>query len=280
VDHLSYDILASLSLFGALAAALAFYVALGSAETADLVEARVDREAPLPLLGRTPMYAVYRPLVPFARGLAAVGISANALSLASAAVALPAAWAFATGHFGVAALLAAVASLMDGLDGLVARLSGTASRLGKVLDTTIDRYVDALFVGGIALYVRSDAFLLAVALAALVGSFMVSYASSVERECKVDPGPAPLRRSHRVAILIVAAGAAPLVRRVFETSPVRVELVPVFLAIGTIALIGNVSAVGRLIRAGSGGDAPSTPPPSEPAVTRAEEVAVGANEGK
>src|SRR5690606_6241404 len=114
-----------------------------------------------------------RALVPFGRALAAVGVSANAVSVSALLGAVVAAIAFGTGHFGIAALVAAVSSLADALDGMVASISGTKSRVGQVLDTTIDRYVDALFLGGIAIHVRLDPILLALSIAAIVGSFMV-----------------------------------------------------------------------------------------------------------
>ena len=43
------------------------------------------------------------------------------------------------------------ASLADALDGIIARETKTAGRYGQILDTTVDRYVEGLLVGGIAL---------------------------------------------------------------------------------------------------------------------------------
>jgi CDP-diacylglycerol--glycerol-3-phosphate 3-phosphatidyltransferase len=249
LDPFSFDLAASFVLLGGLSLAVAAHVVSSSPSVRALVEARVEREAALPLVGRAPMRAVYRALVPVARGLAALGVSANAVTIASALVALPAAYAFATGHFGLAAAIAAVASLADGLDGLVARLTRTSSRFGQVLDTTVDRYVDALFLGAIAIFARGNLGLMGVALAALVGSFMVSYASSVERELGVDPGATPMRRGHRLAFLLAGAALAPVAGRLFEASLPGARLVPVFLAVGAIAIVGNASAVRRLLRA-------------------------------
>jgi len=122
-----------------LASALIAYRATGGGASA-----RVDREQGMVLIGRGPMHAVYRALMPIGRLLVRLGVSANAVTLFSLVAAAGAATAFALGHFGVGALVACVASLADAVDGLVARESGTASPLGKVLDTTVDRYVDAL----------------------------------------------------------------------------------------------------------------------------------------
>lgn len=258
----SIDLLASVTLACALTLVLLAYAIASVAAGRPLVTERVEREAALPLVGKAPMHAVYRALVPLGRGLAAIGVSANAISVASLAIAAVAAVAFATGHFGVAALVAAVASLADGLDGLVARLTGTKSRFGQVLDTTIDRYVDALFLGGIALYFRADAVLLGITLLAIVGSFMVSYASSVERELRVTGASAvAMRRAHRLAYLLGAAAAAPLLGNAL--GPVA-EDVTLFVAVTAIAVVGNASAVHRLLATARLAAAKESAPASAP----------------
>jgi CDP-diacylglycerol--glycerol-3-phosphate 3-phosphatidyltransferase len=255
--------------------ALGAYVGSSLAAGRPLVEARVEREAALPIVGKAPMHAVYRALVPFGRLLVAAKVSANAVSVASLAIAILAAIAFATGHFGVAALVASIASLADGVDGLVARLSGTKSRFGQVLDTTIDRYVDALFLGGILVYVRGELVLLIVTLAAIVGSFMVSYASSVERELSVSGSSAPMRRAHRLAYLIVASASAPFVGHALEGFVTDAHRTPVMLAVAAIAIVGNVSAVRRLFAAarlaGAREDAPISGPDAAEASTKVSE---------
>jgi CDP-diacylglycerol--glycerol-3-phosphate 3-phosphatidyltransferase len=241
------DVAASIALITALALALGAHLVSSLAAGRALVADRVEREAALPVVGKAPMHAVYRALVPLGRLLAALGVSANAISVSSVAIAALAAVAFATGHFGVGALIAAVSALADGLDGMVARLTETRSRFGQVLDTTIDRYVDALFLGGIAVFVRSDVWLLVVTLGAIVGSFMVSYASSVERELAVPSTPVAMRRAHRLAYLLVAVTIAPLAGRALAEWTARGELVPIFAATLAIAIVGNVSAVRRLL---------------------------------
>jgi CDP-diacylglycerol--glycerol-3-phosphate 3-phosphatidyltransferase len=257
-------------LASAITLALGAHVIASVAAGGPLVARRVEREADLPLVGRTPMHAVYRALVPLGQAIVALGVSANAVSVAALVVAGFAAVAFASGHFGVAALIAAMASLADGLDGLVARLSGTKSRFGQVLDTMIDRYVDALFLGGIAIYVHQNVTLLLVALVALVGSFMVSYTSSVERELDVvhEAGkPGAMRRSHRLVYLITGAALSPLVER--AAGDASAGLIPVFLAVLAIAVVGNVTAIRRLLAAARIAAARESPPASGPEIEAA-----------
>jgi CDP-diacylglycerol--glycerol-3-phosphate 3-phosphatidyltransferase len=267
----SLDVAASLVLAGALVLVLGAYVGSSLAAGRPLVEARVERETALPIVGKAPMHAVYRALVPLGRLLVAVGVPANAISVASLGIAAVAAVAFATGHFGIAALVASIASLADGVDGLVARLAGTKGRFGQVLDTTIDRYVDALFIGGILVYVRGELVLLTLCLAAIVGSFMVSYASSVERELGVtSKDSVPMRRAHRLAYLIVASASAPFVGRALEGFVAQADRTPVMLAVAAIAVVGNVSAVRRLLVAARVAGAREQTPVSGPDAAEAE----------
>ena len=208
---------------------------------------RLEREAGLPLFGKAPLEAVYAAALPVGRGLAALGVSANAVTVASAFIAAAAGVLFATGHFGLGAAAAILASLADALDGIIARETGTAGRYGQILDTTVDRYVEAFFLGGIAFLVRADALLFVLVLAALVASYMVSYASSVLREIGATDRHAPMRRAHRLAYLLIGTVAVPFVAAALPGASQRVQLAPLLVALVAIAAVGNVSAVRRLL---------------------------------
>lgn len=249
----SVDAAASVGLCAALALVLAAFAAT-TYLTGPRSFARLDREAPLPLVGKEPMKAVYAAVIEVGRPLAAAGVPANAITLASLGVALGASVCFAFGHFGLGALVACVAALLDALDGLVARLTRTQSRFGQMLDTIVDRWVDALLFGGVAVYVRHDVWLLALVLAAMVGSYMVSYASSVLRELRVADARAPMRRAERLTILLGGAAIVPFVATLAPDAPVRVKLAPLVLGLAAIAVRGNLTAVRRLF------DAARTPP--------------------
>lgn len=259
------DTAASVGLCAALAVILAVFAVVSLVSGPRSFE-RLEREAPLPLVGKAPMEAVYAAIGPVARALVAIGVTANAVTVASFVMAAVAAVMFALGHFGLGALIAVLASLADALDGLVARESGTVSKFGQVLDTSIDRYVEALLVGGIAVYVRHDLPLLLLALAALVGGYMVSYASSVLRELAVPDVKAPMRRLERLTCLLVGALFVPFVASAGPGLSPRVQLAPVLVALGLIAVVGNVSAMRRLLGGARVAAARSGPPrPSAPA---------------
>jgi CDP-diacylglycerol---glycerol-3-phosphate 3-phosphatidyltransferase len=259
----SVDIGASIVLAATLAVALSSHAIASAAAGRALSANRVEREQGLPLIGKAPMHAVYRALIPIGRALALVGVSANAVTIFSLVVAALAAVAIALGHLGLGALVACVAALADAVDGIVARESGTSSSLGRVLDTTVDRYVDALLLGGLAVHVRHDVVLLVVVLAAIVGSFMVSYASSIERELGVPDSSSgiPMRRAHRLAYVLLGAALGPVVARLAGSDYPAAGLAPIVVAVSAIAVIGNYSAVRRLIvSARASTVAASTPP--------------------
>ena len=186
------------------------------------------------------------------RGLSAMGATANGISVASLVLGIGAGVALAFGHFGIGALLAVISALGDTLDGIVARLQGTASDAGEVLDAAVDRYEEFFFLGGIVVHVRQSAVGVSLVLFALLGSFMVSYASAKAEALRAQIPRGAMRRPERAAYLIVGAGLTPIVApfvlsRVPEAATWLLEL-PALGAVALVALVANVSAVRRLAK--------------------------------
>jgi CDP-diacylglycerol--glycerol-3-phosphate 3-phosphatidyltransferase len=160
-----------------------------------------------------------------------------------------------------------VASLGDALDGLVARRSGTVSVAGALLDASGDRYQEFFFLGGLAVYFRASPVALIATLLALVGSFMVSYGSAKAEAFGVPVPAGVMRRAERAVCLclatvltvpwswLITGTAFP----VWSALPRWASELPLLIAIGLIAVVGNVSAVWRLWTLGhaiSAGGAP------------------------
>jgi CDP-diacylglycerol---glycerol-3-phosphate 3-phosphatidyltransferase len=242
------DLACSLVLLVALASILAAYAArvvtLGHVRFA-----RVDAAGSSFLLGKTAMQMVYWALSPIGDVLAWLGVSANAITRASFALGALAGVALAYGHFGVAAALSAASALSDALDGMVARASNTVSTAGKTLDSAVDRYNEFFFLGGLALFYRSSAALLGLALLALIGSFMVSYASAVAEGLRVSPPRGSMRRAERATYLTAGAALVPLAGLVAAQGvPGVTQDLPIVIALFLVAAVANVSAAHRLIR--------------------------------
>jgi CDP-diacylglycerol--glycerol-3-phosphate 3-phosphatidyltransferase len=87
-------------------------------------------------------------------------------------------WAAAEGAFRWAGGLLLLAGIFDMLDGAVARATGRVTRFGGILDSVLDRYAEALVIGGLLVwFTRSSAGTVPVLLcyAVIVGSILVSY---------------------------------------------------------------------------------------------------------
>ncbi|MDP2727427.1 MAG: CDP-alcohol phosphatidyltransferase family protein, partial [Dehalococcoidia bacterium] len=116
-----------------------------------------------------------------ARWLAQTPATPNQVSLASFAIAMGSLGLFLCGQNLLAGLAAQTSSVVDGIDGDLARFKGTGTPSGAFLDAVLDRYADVAILAGLALW--SLAFeskglrelTLLVATLAIVGALMVSY---------------------------------------------------------------------------------------------------------
>ncbi|WP_456365812.1 bifunctional L-myo-inositol-1-phosphate cytidylyltransferase/CDP-L-myo-inositol myo-inositolphosphotransferase [Thermococcus sp.] len=70
-----------------------------------------------------------------------------------------------------------MSSILDGVDGEIARAQMRTSRLGGYVDSLLDRYVDGSFLAFLAYSTLREPLWYAVALLALLGSVMVSYST-------------------------------------------------------------------------------------------------------
>jgi CDP-diacylglycerol--glycerol-3-phosphate 3-phosphatidyltransferase len=143
---------------------------------------------------------------PIARLIARTGVSPNAVTLTGVVLNLGVAWILAQGHMRIGGVLVALVAALDNLDGTVARLTGKGSSFGAFLDSTMDRYSEAIiYLGILAFYIRSGAGReIILVYIAMVGSLMVSYARAraegLGLECKVGL----LTRFERAVVLIAA----------------------------------------------------------------------------
>lgn len=165
------------------------------------------------------------------------GVTADTVTLVSLALALGAAILLATGHFGPAAAVMIVASLGDALDGLMARQSASASVAGALLDASADRYGELFFLGGIAIRFRDSVAILSLTLAAIAGSFMVSYGSAKAEAIGVPVPPGAMRRAERAVCLCAGVLLASMLGGG-----------AIVAAVALVAVVGNVSAIRRLVK--------------------------------
>jgi phosphatidylglycerophosphate synthase len=94
---------------------------------------------------------------------------------------------------------------LDALDGAVARAMGRTGKFGGLLDSTCDRYADALIYAGLGYYfaTRDQFDLLVLCMAALMGSFVVSYVRARAGEAGLAIRIGLMDRLVRVALILV-----------------------------------------------------------------------------
>jgi len=112
--------------------------------------------------------------------------------------------AFARGRLVLAGIFLILAGVSDMLDGSLARASGEASPFGSYIDSVADRLTEALIFTGIAWHLRGQPDLLLV-LAALAGSFLVSYTKARAEALGVTCEVGLMERPERIIVLVAGA---------------------------------------------------------------------------
>ncbi|HYM16600.1 MAG TPA: CDP-alcohol phosphatidyltransferase family protein [Dehalococcoidia bacterium] len=150
---------------------------------------------------------------PVAALLRRTPVTPNEVSVAAAAVAVLAALLLAGGRNIEAGVLIQASSIVDGVDGDLARAKAMATRFGGVLDAALDRYADAAIVAGMAWYAYQHESWPQPALlgfVAIVGFLLISYSRArLETEGGLNVASDLLGVAGRdVRLLVLAAGAA------------------------------------------------------------------------
>jgi CDP-diacylglycerol--glycerol-3-phosphate 3-phosphatidyltransferase len=141
-------------------------------------------------------------------GLAATGITPNMFTFLGLAVNSWAAALFAMGKFRQAAAVLFLAGFPDMADGQVARRVGRVTAFGAFLDSTLDRYSEgAIYIGLAAYFVSAggplERWLVLGTLAALAGSFLVSYVRARAQSLGFSCETGLFARPERVVVTVV-----------------------------------------------------------------------------
>ena len=140
---------------------------------------------------------------PVARGLHALGIHPNAITLAGFAIAVGAGYLLSEGRLLAGGLVMLAGAGADLFDGAVARLGGKASTFGALLDSVMDRLGEAAVLFGLLVFYVRDAHALGVYLVfgALVTSLLVSYLRARAEGLGVAGDVGLMGRPERVVVL-------------------------------------------------------------------------------
>lgn len=163
--------------------------------------------------GPVSRYLNRRLSVPVARALAHTPATPNQVSVAALAVAVVSAALLAVGRNIEAGVLIQASSIVDGVDGDLARAKAMASTFGGLFDAVLDRYADAAIAGGMAIFAYRYEQMpgaLVLGFAAVVGFILVSYSRArLETEGGREVASDLLGAASRdVRLLALAIGAA------------------------------------------------------------------------
>ncbi len=145
-------------------------------------------------------------LNPFAKLCIKIGITPNAITIIGVVLSFIAAYCIAFGSWGIAAVVISIAACMDGLDGLVARLSNQKSLFGAVFDSTCDRITEFIWFLGISIYFLHGSYFVHIgvisAFCAMASSFMVSYIRARCEGERIQCSRGIMQRPERIIILV------------------------------------------------------------------------------
>ncbi|HEX6681058.1 MAG TPA: CDP-alcohol phosphatidyltransferase family protein [Gaiellaceae bacterium] len=150
-------------------------------------------------------------------GLARTRVTPNALTAAGVALCTAASVVVFFENRGeilfywLGAVLFVIGSVLDILDGALARTSGKGTPFGAFLDSTTDRVSEGVMLGAIALVFsrHGDEIALAFAFAAVAGSFLVSYTRARAEALGLRGDVGIGSRAERVVVITAGLVLAP-----------------------------------------------------------------------
>jgi CDP-diacylglycerol--glycerol-3-phosphate 3-phosphatidyltransferase len=145
-------------------------------------------------------------VIPIGQTLKDWGVYPNLLTISGVVLVAFGAWQIVEKHFVVAAIIFLMSFPLDALDGATARAYGENRPFGAFLDSTLDRYSDALIFGAFSLYYahEHDMWMVFASLVALHGALTVSYTRARAEGLGLDCKEGWLTRLERLILVITA----------------------------------------------------------------------------
>jgi CDP-diacylglycerol--glycerol-3-phosphate 3-phosphatidyltransferase len=145
---------------------------------------------------------------PIARLAAKLGLGPTAITLVGFLLAVTGAVLIGLGYLALGAGIIGAGALLDILDGVVARLTGSETQRGALLDTFTDRLGEVAAWTGVAYYVGDLAkpTLVTLSLIAVCGSLLVPFLRAKAEELGVDGKGGLMGRAERLIVMIFGIG--------------------------------------------------------------------------
>lgn len=200
------------------------------------MENATNKKASLTFTDRARVY--FRGILdPLGRFLNRLGLTPNSMTLLGLAGNVLGAVLLARGEMLWGGVLIFLMGPIDGLDGTMARLRGTAGQFGAFVDSVSDRYSELVIFAGLLYFYsnQGDSQNMLVVYAAAAGSVLVSYIRSRGQSLGWDTKVGVLTRMERYLILAPAL--------ILSTWNANILIV----AIWIIAVFANLTAIQRII---------------------------------
>lgn len=195
--------------------------------------------------------ALLRPVVRLAMAL---HLTPNVITIVGFVIVAGAAALVGTGNLLAGAVLLTVGSLLDAVDGALARATGAGSTFGSFLDSTLDRAAEAALYGGIVAYFLQGAaeptVPVLLALLALAGSFMVSYTRARAEGIGLTASVGLAPRMERLVLTIGGIGLAGL--------GLQIALIAVLAIVAALSVATTVQRIWHVHRLSSATPAAAT----------------------
>ncbi len=148
---------------------------------------------------------VDRAVKPLGNGLRRTGLTPDHLTIVGLLMAVGAAVAIGAGALRLGLLLVVLATLPDLLDGALAKASNSSSQRGAFFDSVIDRFADALLLGGVAWYLASheSAHMAMLPFGVMALSSIISYMRAKAESLGLDAKGGLMERAERIIALCI-----------------------------------------------------------------------------
>src|SRR5918996_4920996 len=184
-------------------------------------------------------------LRPVVRLAAALHLTPNTITVIGLVLTLAAAALIGAGWVLLGAAVLTVGSLLDAVDGALARAQGGGTPFGGFLDSTLDRASEAIVYAGIAAWflgsLEQPTLPVLAAFGALSGSFIVSYARARAEGIGLHAAVGLAPRTERLVLVIVGVALAGL-----GFTPVLIGILVLVAALTVATVLQRIWHVWRL----------------------------------
>lgn len=187
-------------------------------------------------------------LAPVVRLAIALHLTPNTITVIGLLITIAASALVGAGWLIVGAAVLTAGSLLDAVDGALARAQGGGTAFGSFLDSTLDRASEAILYAGIATWflttLEEPAVPVVAVFVALSGSFLVSYARARAEGIGLTAGVGLAPRTERLVLVIAGIALAGL-----GFAPVLIGILVLIAVLTVVTVIQRIWHVWRLSQA-------------------------------